>query len=274
MPRSHLVLLSSKPFFNKQDLTPPSYATVTKGRSSPSRCSWDDPVFRIPKIEVNPPTPRKRGDPLLMGCYIPPMAPLEACLPRPTQTGTLSPMAMVIDLTDEPSMTSGGTSSAHPQSVQLESQMQVKMSGGTLVLRCKLGGRITSGAHDERRKESRWLGPVIANYQQSKEAQARRLKFSVTDLVHLQAWLTKKEPGEILPPQLVQTSQLMMHTGHIVQTMTAFVPWDSSLVDDGGRTVAESQTVDLVSWSRNVTLTQLILQQYESTTMDLTHSFL
>jgi hypothetical protein len=73
----------------------------------------------------------------------------------------------------------------------------------------------------------------------------RRLKFSVTDSVHLQAWLTKKEPGEILPPQLVQTSQLMTHTGHIVQTMTVFMPWDSSLVDDRGRIMAESQTVDL-----------------------------
>jgi hypothetical protein len=167
---SHSVLLSSKVFFSKQDPTPPSYAMVTQGRSSPSKCSWGDPVFRIPKIEVNPPTPKKKGDPLPMGRYIPPMAPLEVHLPQPTQTGTLSPIPMIIDLTNEPSTTSGGTSLAHHQSVQLESQMQVKMGGGTLTLRCKLGGRITSGAHDEKRKESRWLGPVVANYQQSKEA--------------------------------------------------------------------------------------------------------
>jgi hypothetical protein len=63
--------------------------------------------------------------------------------------------------------------------------------------------------------------------------------------VHLQAWPTKLEPGEIIPLQLVQMSQLMTHTGHIVQTMTAFMPWDSILVDDGGRIVAENQTVDL-----------------------------
>jgi hypothetical protein len=170
MPHSHSVPLSSKPFFASQDLTPPSYVTVTKGRSSPSKCSWDDPVFRIPKIEVNPPTPRKRGDPLPMGRYIPPMALLEARLPWPTQMGTLSLIPTIIDLTDEPSTTSGGMSSVHPQAVQLESQMQVKTSGGTPLLRCKLGGRITSGAHDNKRKESRRLGPVIANYQQSKEA--------------------------------------------------------------------------------------------------------
>jgi hypothetical protein len=48
-----------------------------------------------------------------------------------------------------------------------------------------------------------------------------------------------------LPPQLVQICQLMTHTGHIVQTMIAFVPWDSLLVDNRGRIVAESQTVDL-----------------------------
>jgi hypothetical protein len=185
------------------------------------KCSWDDPVFRIPKIKVNPLTPRRKGDPLPMGRHIPPMAPLAAHLPRPTQMGTLSPIPVVINLTNKPLMTSGETSSAHLQSVQLESQMQVKTSGGTPALWCKLGGRITSGAHDEKRKESRWLGPVVANYQQS------------------------KEPGEILPPQLVQMSQLMTHTGHIVQTMTVFVPWDSSLVDDRGRIVVESQTVDL-----------------------------
>jgi hypothetical protein len=207
------------------------------------RCSWDDPAFVIPKIEVNPPTLKKRGDPLPMGRYIPPMAPLKARLPRPTQMGTISPM--IIDLTNEPLTTSGETSLAPPQSLQLESQMQVKTSGGTPMLQCRLGGRITSGAHDEKRKESRRPGPVIANYQQSKEAWARRLKFSITDSVRLQAWPTKKELGEILPPQLVQMSQLMMHTGHIVQMMTAFVPWDSSLVDDGGRILAESQTVDL-----------------------------
>jgi hypothetical protein len=155
MPQSHSVPLSSKPFFNKQDLTPPSYAMVTKGRWSPSRCSLGDPAFNIPKIEVNPPTLRKRGEALPTGCYIPPMAPLKARLPQPTQTGTLSPMPTIIDLTDEPSTKSGEPSSAHPHLVKLESQMQVKMSGGTPALWCKLGGRIMSGAHDEKRKESR-----------------------------------------------------------------------------------------------------------------------
>jgi hypothetical protein len=55
----------------------------------------------------------------------------------------------------------------------------------------------------------------------------------------------KLEPGELIPLQLVHTSQLMTHTGHIVQTMTAFVPWDSSLVNDGGRIMVQSETVDL-----------------------------
>jgi hypothetical protein len=128
---------------------------VTKGRWSPSRCSSGDPAFKIPKIEVNPPTPRKRGNPLLTGHYIPPMAPLKVCLPQPTQTGHFSPMMMVIDLTDEPLTMSGEPSSACPQPVQLESQMQVKTSGGMPVLQCRLGGRITSGAHDKKRRESR-----------------------------------------------------------------------------------------------------------------------
>jgi hypothetical protein len=170
MPRSHSVPLSSKPFFDKQDLTPPSYMMVTRGRSSPSRCSLGDPAFKIPKIEVNPLTLRKKGNPLLMGHYIPPMAPLTAYLPQPTQMGNLSPMVTIINLTDEPLTMPGEPSSACPQLVQLESQMQVKMSGGMPALQCKLGGRITSGAHDEERRKSKQLGPVIANYQQSKEA--------------------------------------------------------------------------------------------------------
>jgi hypothetical protein len=170
MPHSHSVPLLSKPFFDKQDLTLPSYTMVTQGRWSPSRCSSGNPAFNIPKIKVNPLTPRKRGDPLPTGRYILPIAPLEARLPWPTQMGTLSPMPTVIDLTDKPLMTSGEASSACPQLVQLESQMQVKTSGGMPALWCKLGGRITSGAHDEKRKESRRLRPVVANYQQSKEA--------------------------------------------------------------------------------------------------------
>jgi hypothetical protein len=89
------------------------------------------------------------------------------------------------------------------------------------------------------------LGPVGVDYQQSMESQARQLKFLVTDLVCLQAWPTKMELGEFIPLQLVQTSQLMTHTGHTVQAMMAFVPWDSSLVDNSRRIVAESQMVDL-----------------------------
>jgi hypothetical protein len=153
MPHSHSVPLSSKPFFDKQDLTPPSYATVTRGPSSPLRCS-SDPIFKIPKIEVNPPTLRKRGSPLPVGHHIPPMAPLSMCLPRPTQV-SYPPPAMIIDLMDELSMIPGEQSSAHDQPAQFKSQMQVKTSGGMLGLQLRTGGRITSGAHDKERRKSR-----------------------------------------------------------------------------------------------------------------------
>jgi hypothetical protein len=116
--------------------------------------------------------------------------------------------------------------------------MQIKMSGGALSLQCRAGGRMMTGG-------SKMKAPVVANYQQSKEARAKHLGFKMTNLVHLQAWPTKLEQGELVPPQLVHTSQLMTHQGHIVQTMTAFVPWDSSLVDNGGWIVAQSKTVDL-----------------------------
>jgi hypothetical protein len=64
-------------------------------------------------------------------------------------------MVMIIDLTREPSMRSREPSSAHHQPVELESQMQVKMSGGTLGLWCRTGGRIMSGAYNEARRNSR-----------------------------------------------------------------------------------------------------------------------
>jgi hypothetical protein len=164
MPCAHSLLLLTKLSSAKEDPTPPSYTTVTRGLWSQSRCS-SDPTFVIPRIEVNPPTPRKKGSPLPMGCHILPMAPLSACLPQPTQKDCLPLMTMIINLTGEPS-------SAHHQQVKLESQMQVKMSGGMLGLQCRTGGRIMSGAHDEARRKSRRLGPVGANYQQSKESQA------------------------------------------------------------------------------------------------------
>jgi hypothetical protein len=154
MPHSHLVPLSSKPFFDKVDPTPLSYAMVTRGLSSPSKCS-SDPIFNIPEIEVRPPALRKRGSPLPVGCHILPMAPLAARLPWPTQMDHLPVIAMIINLTDKPSMMSEEPSLACIQPVQLESQMQVKMSGGTLVLQCRTGGRITSGAHNEERRKSR-----------------------------------------------------------------------------------------------------------------------
>jgi hypothetical protein len=217
---------------------------VTKGVWSPLRCSLD-PTFNIPRIEVNPLTLRKRGSPLPVGCHIPPMAPLSVHLPWPTQMNPLPSMMTIINLTEEPLTMAGGPSSACPQPVELESQMQVKTSGGTLALQCRTGGRIMSGAHNKAQRKSRWLGSVGANYQQSKESQTCQLKFLVTDSVHLQAWPTKMEPREIIPPQLVQMSQLITHIGHLVQTMMVFVPWDSSLVDNAGRIVVESQTVDL-----------------------------
>jgi hypothetical protein len=202
------------------------------------RCSAD-PAFNVPKIEVMPPTLRKAGEALPKGRHIPPMAPLTARLPRPVSH--LPSIATVIDLMmeeGEMSMKHGEPSSVSPPRPELQSQMQIKASGGALSLRCRAGGRMTTGG-------SKLRPLVVANYQQSKESRTRRLKFTTTDSVRLQAWLTKLEPGELVPPQLVHTSQLMIHQGHIVQTMTAFVPWDSSLVDDGGRIVAQSETVDL-----------------------------
>jgi hypothetical protein len=154
MPCSLLVLLPSKPFFVREDPTPPSYTAVTKGLWSPLKCSLD-PIFNIPKIKVEPPTPRKRGSPLLMGHHIPPVAPLSAHLSWPTQNDHLPAMVMVTDLTEEPLMKSGEPSSACHQPVEMESQMQVKTSGGMLGLQCRTGGRIMSGAHDKARRKSR-----------------------------------------------------------------------------------------------------------------------
>jgi hypothetical protein len=45
---------------------------------------------------------------------------------------------------------------------------------------------------------------------------------------------------------LSKEAQVLGHQfRHLVQMMMAFMLWDSLLVDDGGRIVAKSQTVDL-----------------------------
>jgi hypothetical protein len=114
-----------------------------------------DPVFKIPKIEVNPPTLRKRGKPLLIGRHILPMAPLSAHLPWPTQVDHHPAVETIIDLTNKPLMKSGEPSSAHHQLVELESQMQVKTSGGMLGLWCRAGGRIMTRGYNKLTKKSR-----------------------------------------------------------------------------------------------------------------------
>jgi hypothetical protein len=43
----------------------------------------------------------------------------------------------------------------------------------------------------------------------------------------------------------VQVVTLMNCMGQLVETMTGFVPWDTCLVSDKGRIVAESVTVNL-----------------------------
>jgi hypothetical protein len=134
---------------------------------------------------------------------------------------------------------------AIPTTAMVESQMQVRMSGGMLKLQCRVGGKIMTGGYLELTVKSRWVAPASANYLQSKESQQGRLKFKITDSLWNQPWPKKLEPGEIVPPPLVQMSQLMMHTGHLVQTMTGFMPWDLSLVDDGGRIIAESLMIGL-----------------------------
>jgi hypothetical protein len=142
MPHAHSIPLSFRPGSGKEDPTPPSYALVTRGLSSPSKC-FSDPIFNIPKIKVKPPTPRKRSEPLLKGRHLPPMAPLSTRLPWPTQVNHHLLMGVIIDLTNDE-----GPSSV-PQPMEVESQMQVKTSGGMPRLCCRPGGRITTRGYVE-----------------------------------------------------------------------------------------------------------------------------
>jgi hypothetical protein len=244
MPRAHSVLLPSRPSFRKEDHTPPSYAMVTHGQWLPLKCSLD-PTFNISEIKVKPLTLKRKSKPLPMGRYLPPMAPLSVCLPWPTQADHQPAVEVVIDLTNKPSMKYGEPSSAHHQPAKVESTMQVKMSGGTPRLCCRPGGRIMTGGYVEPTTPPRQVAPAGANYQWSQESWQLQLKFKIMDSLRNHHWPQKLKVGEPVPPQLVQVCHLMMHIGHLVQTMTGFVPWDCSLVDDGGRIVAKSQTLDL-----------------------------
>jgi hypothetical protein len=56
-------------------------------------------------------------------------------------------MPTIINLTEEPSMMLGRPSSKKTMMVTVESQMQVKTSGGMPGLQCRAGGRIMTGGY-------------------------------------------------------------------------------------------------------------------------------
>jgi hypothetical protein len=64
-------------------------------------------------------------------------------------------MPTIIDLTEGPSMRSGKPSSVRLLLTTVESQFQVKMSGGMLRLQCRAGGRITTGGYINTTMKSR-----------------------------------------------------------------------------------------------------------------------
>jgi hypothetical protein len=108
-------------------------------------------------------SPKKRSEPLPLGRYLPPMAPLTAQLAPPSHLTltSLSTLLMIIDLMEEPV-----TSTPNKKESR---ENQAEMSGGTLKLQCKFGGRMTTRGYVMQTSESKEVVPVGANYKQSCE---------------------------------------------------------------------------------------------------------
>jgi hypothetical protein len=112
---------------------------------------------------VKAPSPKKRSEPLPLGRYLPPMAPLAARLAPPSHltSTSLSTLPTIIDLTEEPVTSTPDKKESR--------ENQAEMSDGTPKLRCKLGGRMTTRQYIMQTRESKRAVPVGANYKQSRE---------------------------------------------------------------------------------------------------------
>jgi hypothetical protein len=122
-------------------------------------------------------------------------------------------------------------------------------------LRLRVGGRIMTGGPGESSMALKLQPPTTSTAQskppgprtlkEQKEEQRFKLGFTAKDTVHLGRWPEKRLKGALIPPPLVQVVTLMNCMGQLVETMTGFVPWDTCLVSDEGRIMAESITVNL-----------------------------
>jgi hypothetical protein len=91
--------------------------------------------------------------------------------------------------------------------------------------------------------QSKPLG--LRTLKQQREEWQFKMSFTAKDTVHLGRWPERLPKGAPIPPPLVQVVTLMNCMGQLVEMMTGFVPWDTCLVSNQGRIMAESVTVDL-----------------------------
>jgi hypothetical protein len=139
--------------------------------------------------------------------------------------------------------------------IKQEPQESEKKKNMQEQLRLRIGGRITTGGPGESSVALRQRSPTISTAQsrlpapktlkEQREERWFKLGFTAKDTMHLGSWPQKRPRGAPILPPLVQVVTLMNCMGQLVETMTGFVLWDTCLVSNQGRIVAESITVDL-----------------------------
>jgi hypothetical protein len=176
------------------------------------------------------------------------MAPLAARLPQPSHLTWNYTSKPVIDLTQTDTEGDEVVVKKEPE----EPTQMTKGEHKREQLRLRVGGQITTGGPGESSVALRQKPPTTSTapprpttLKEQQEERRFKLGFTAKDTVRLGSWPTKRAKGAPIPPPLVQVVTLMNCMGQLVETMMGFVPWDTCLVSDQGRIVAESVTVDL-----------------------------
>jgi hypothetical protein len=221
----------------------PSYANVLA--QDPSRGP-------TPKVQVRPPTP------LSQMCQNYPCSDDKCLGPLSHYQQTIEEKRrVVIDLTSEeeemlkrrsltprPNASSGvdSTKMSTPPLDQMKEPRPKNTSGSssrTSTFRMKKmrkGGRMTSSTNSS--------GPLKLPMLTQGHPQAKRLMYRVKSLrryVEIPPALMLQE--EVLPP-LLQIITLITATRDLISTRTAWVPWDSVMMEDVGRLITHSGMMD------------------------------
>jgi hypothetical protein len=233
----------SRPHTHSRSHPLPSYADVL---------AWDPSRGPTPEVQVQPPTPRPRirqdypfSD---TKCLAPPSHyPQTTTGKRPIVIDLMSEEEEVQkekSLTPKPNASYGvgSTKMSTPPLDQMKGLGPKNISGSSFkistswTMKAKRGGQMMSSTNSS--------GPSKLRVLTQGHPQAEQLMYHMKSLhrhIKIPPPLT---PQEEVPPPLLQIVTLITATGDLISTRTAWVPWDSVMMEDTGRLITHSEMTD------------------------------